>query len=310
LQHYEEARKTLGVRLKTTQCYASALRNIAGMIAGIDASSHPKRSARRDAIDALPLSKINKRAIDLAVKRTVKDLDDAGAKRVMGNISIKLRNARNLFSKNARTAIDLKIDSSPFDGVEIKTPKSKKYSSSINITQLLRESKSLPRNQRIAVALAACAGLRRSEIDSLLWSQVELGTDPSINVRNTWAYQIKSDSSERTIPLSADVAEFLAEQRSAGDDGFVLNGNTPLLGKRHYSVRCRRDFEQLYAWLRCRGCPHNQPLHSLRKEFGSLVNQLGGAVAAQNLLGHSDIKTTTSVYIEDRSRVTISLSGD
>jgi integrase len=33
-------------------------------------------------------------------------------------------------------------------------------------------------------------------------------------------------------------------------------------------------------------------------------------VAAQNLLGHSDIKTTTSVYIEDRSRVTISLSGD
>jgi integrase len=310
LEHYEGVRKTLGVRRKTAQCYNSALRNIAAMIVGIDTSSHPKRADRRDAIDALPLSKINKRAIDLAVKRAVKDLDDAAAKSALRNLNIKLRNARNLFSGKARESIGLKLDSSPFDGVEIRTPKPKKYSSTINITQLLGESKSLPRNQRLAVILAACAGLRRSEIDSLLWNQVDLGAAPAINIRDTWAYQIKSESSERTIPLSPDVAEFLAEQKSDCDDGFLLNGNAPLLGKKHYSLRCSGDFQQLYSWLRAQGCPQNQPLHALRKEFGSLVNQQGGVVAAQTLLGHSDLKTTASIYVEDRSRVTISLSGE
>jgi integrase len=310
LSKYEHERKMLGVRLKTYQCYVSALRNIAGMVTGIDKTTHPKRADRRGVIDAVPLSKLNKRAIDLAIKRAVADLDDAMAKAEIRNINIKLRNSRNLFSAKAIAAIDLKLDPIPFDGVEIRTPKPKKYSSSINITELLEKSKSLPRNQRLAIILAACAGLRRSEIDSLLWNQVDLGAAPSVNIRDTWAYQIKSESSERSIPLSPDVAEFLAEQKSNCDDGFVLNGDAPLLGKRNYSLRCRGDFEQLYAWLRAQGCPQNQPLHALRKEFGSLINHSGGAVAAQNLLGHSDIKTTTSVYIEDRSRVTISLSGE
>jgi integrase len=44
------------------------------------------------------------------------------------------------------------------------------------------------------------------------------------------------------------------------------------------------------------------PLHALRKEYGSWVNQHFGLVAASEALRHADIKTTFNHYIENKKR--------
>ena len=309
LAEYERARKVLGVRQKTAQCYISAARNIAAMVTGITSRTHPKRADRRAAIDSLPLSKLASKAIDLAVRRSLEPLDDIEAKRRIACVNTKMRNARNLFSRRAQEIIPIELPSpGPFEGCKISTPGAKKYSSSISLSKILADSKSLPNNQRVAVVLAACAGLRRSEIDSLLWRQVDLdASSPCVRIEDSWAYQIKSNSSRRSIPLSADVAEFLGSLKADSDQAFVLSGDPPLLGKRYYSLRCKADFEQLYKWLRERGASAERPLHDLRKEFGSVINEQAGAIAAMELLGHSDLKTTSSIYVENRKRVTVPL---
>jgi integrase len=50
------------------------------------------------------------------------------------------------------------------------------------------------------------------------------------------------------------------------------------------------------------------PLHALRKEYGSWVNQHFGLVAASEALRHADIKTTFNHYIENKKRSVIGFS--
>ena len=57
-------------------------------------------------------------------------------------------------------------------------------------------------------------------------------------------------------------------------------------------------FKKLIAWLRAKGVDGEKPLHTLRKEFGSLIAQQFGIYAAKEILGHADIATTAGHYLE------------
>jgi len=61
------------------------------------------------------------------------------------------------------------------------------------------------------------------------------------------------------------------------------------------------------GWLRSKGIKANKPIHELRKEFGSLVNQKHGIYAASRALRHSDITTSTRHYVAKKQRFTVGL---
>jgi hypothetical protein len=68
-------------------------------------------------------------------------------------------------------------------------------------------------------------------------------------------------------------------------------------------------FERLTTWLRKNGVEGNKPLHSLRKEAGSIVATASGIFAASRFLRHRDIGLTASVYADQKSRVTVNMSA-
>ena len=67
--------------------------------------------------------------------------------------------------------------------------------------------------------------------------------------------------------------------------------------------RCQPTFERLYAWLRNKGITDKKPLHVLRKEFGSIINQRYGLYAASAALRHRNISTTAGHYVANKSRI-------
>jgi integrase len=50
-------------------------------------------------------------------------------------------------------------------------------------------------------------------------------------------------------------------------------------------------------------------LHTLRKEFGSIIAAEHGIYAASRLLRHADITTTAQYYLDKKKRVTSGLGG-
>jgi hypothetical protein len=61
------------------------------------------------------------------------------------------------------------------------------------------------------------------------------------------------------------------------------------------------------AWLRAHGLRSPKPLHELRREFGSRINQHYGIHAASRALRHVDIRIANDYYVDSRSRVTTGL---
>jgi integrase len=60
----------------------------------------------------------------------------------------------------------------------------------------------------------------------------------------------------------------------------------------------------LNAWLRSKGVNTKKPLHTLRKEYRSLINKPHGIHAASKALRHADISVTNNFYSGSRVRVT------
>ena len=71
--------------------------------------------------------------------------------------------------------------------------------------------------------------------------------------------------------------------------------------------RCKTQFERLNTWLRQQGVDEQKPLHTLRKEFGTLVNVAHGIHAASKALRHAEITLASNFYTDSRIRVTSGL---
>jgi hypothetical protein len=64
--------------------------------------------------------------------------------------------------------------------------------------------------------------------------------------------------------------------------------------------RCMTEMRALLGWLRTKGIVSPKPLHTLRKEFGSLINVRYGLLAASEQLRHGGIGVTAKHYLENR----------
>ncbi len=251
------------------------------------------------------------------------------------------RNSANTFIRNAKClfvpevlkfikGLDLPSPL-PFEGIKVETLGSTRYKSEINLDRLLLSAnnelavpvpdidkdKSVESRQVRQVALlknemykifllAIGAGLRRNEIDKLEWSSI-LWDESKIRVQATKYFQPKTEESEGDIDVDPELLEVLRLYHPLAKDEFVINGNRPRLGASYENYRCAKEYDVLVKWLRSKGITAKSPLHSLRKEFGSLICEQGGIFAASIQLRHSNIGITRDHYLDKKERVTVKI---
>jgi hypothetical protein len=73
--------------------------------------------------------------------------------------------------------------------------------------------------------------------------------------------------------------------------------------------RCEPVFDRVLVWLKAHGVRGRKPLHALRKEYGSLINEKYDLVTAKELLRHSSVAVTAAHYVENRKRGTTGLGA-
>ena len=142
-------------------------------------------------------------------------------------------------------------------------------------------------------------GLRRNEIDKLLWSQFDF-ENRILRIEVTEYAQLKTEGSGDDIGLETELANFFQREFKKATGIFVIDGiNMPRKtnGWDHY--RAQPHFGELCAWLREKGVTAQKPLHTLRKEFGKLITEKLGLFAASLALRHTSPTVTATYYADD-----------
>lgn len=144
------------------------------------------------------------------------------------------------------------------------------------------------RRYRVALLLAADAGLRIGEIRALPWSEVnELAREITI----AWSYdrRVLSETKgweRRTVPISARLWLELQSVKRDGPLVFARLDGKPL----GYDV-VRDTVQEIYAAAKID--PPKMPWHALRHTFGTELANSGAAIQTiRELMGHKSIETT------------------
>lgn len=229
-----------------------------------------------------------------------------------------LRNARALFSRRVLDAMrkhNVPLpDPLPFAGVQVGGKAgSTRYRSSIDARALLRDARAelaaTDPDAYAVVLLALGAGLRRSEVDGLQWQAV-MPARGIIRVQTTAQRRAKSAESEGDVVCDAGLFAELEKTRRPGSTLYVIEPDTEHPRTRAAQVyRAKATFDRVTTWLRAHGVLSGKPLHTLRKEFGSLVADAGDIHQAMLQLRHAQISTTEAFYADRRNRAAIPVAA-
>jgi integrase len=225
-----------------------------------------------------------------------------------------LHRAKCLFGKQILKHLRVTLpDPVPFAEVEFEKRPSLKYHSNFDVRLLVAEARAKLVDQPDKVelfkifVLAAMCGLRRREIDLLPWSAFRWN-DGILRIEATEFFQPKSEESNADLPLDPELVSLFRGYYARATSQFVIESDLePKPGASYLHYRCWRQFRELCAWLRAHGVKTNRPLHTLRKEFGSLINRTHGIHAASRALRHSAIGITAEIYVDSRVRTTSGL---
>jgi integrase len=243
--------------------------------------------------------------------------DDLDKRRsAQASLNTVLRQARSLFSSKRLELIqaDPPIQS-PFRKIKLESEGDTRYRSTVDVAELvqaaLAELADEPQMLKVFI-LAICAGLRRNEIDKLEWSAFDW-SNSSVHIGPTKVLHVKSLKSIGDVDLDPEtVALFRGyyARRSSRErqSDFVIESDIaarPRAGYPHY--RCSKVFAKLAQWLRTHGIKSKTPIHTLRKEFGSLITQQFGIHAASAALRHAGIAITSRHYVGKKARTVVGL---
>jgi integrase len=322
----EAARAVMAVRASTFAGYAVSLRRVAGDIL----AKRPSRKARlavkrasKKVVDGASLEILTARAVQEwrlgYVAKAGKDAAKARAARISANSVI--RQAKSLFGpKVVKFLPSLRLpDPLPFAGVEMFPRESMRYHSKIDAGEIMRAARDeLAESQPelfLVLLLAVACGLRRGEIDSLTWGDVDL-KQGKIHVDFSEHGALKSEDSRGAVDMDATTAEILQGLRAkaeAEDGDFVIPAMKAAPGEKSRAwgnrYRGTTAFEKASAWLRAHGVNANKPIHTLRKEAGSIIATRDGIFAASAFLRHSDISVTARYYADKKTRTTIDMAA-
>jgi integrase len=319
----DAASKVFAGKAVTFGSYARALRFVGSEILSV--AKDKKRSGRtqakayRQKVDDAPLSILTAGAIQAWRIRYVEKVGESPAKQRAARTTCNsyLRAAKSLFSRKiAKFAGDgMALPSPlPFAEVEFFPRESMRYLSKIDHSALLREaSQELAKSDRdafVALILALGAGLRRAEIDRLLWRQIDCQRG-MIHVEITEAAGLKSSDSTGSVALDETLSSILQGFKAKATSEYVLEEGSSFAGSktwgRHY--RCQEVFDRLTLWLRKHGVESRAPIHTLRKEAGSIVATESGIFAASRFLRHADIQMTAQVYADHKERSVVNMTA-
>jgi integrase len=272
----------------------------------------------REQIDSAPLTIFTPQSLQRWRIAYVGRAGNNPAKQCSARISCNslIRQSKALFSRKiVKTIGDVTLPSPiPFAEVAFFPRESMRYSSKIDATALLRTAQnelltSDPEAFK-ALILAFGVGLRRAEVDSLLWKQIDFAAG-LIHIRATEAGALKTPDSTASVAIDDTLVAFLRGFAARTHGPYVLEGRIgdPVSVQWGRRYRCEETFARLIRWLREHGVEDRTPIHSLRKEAGSLVHSKAGLVAASRFLRHSDTQVTAQFYIDLKERVTVPLGA-
>jgi len=320
-EYLKAAQAVMDVRGSTFAVYSIALRRVAGDILRSRAQRKAKVKAKRlarEKVEQASLSILTPEAVQkwrLAfLARVDGDARKGRAARISANFVV--RQARSLFAPRIVKFLKaLRLpDPLPFSGVEMFPRESMRYVSKIDAGEILRKARGELAEQApaqfLVILLGIAAGLRRGEIDRLPWNHIDF-RKRQIFVEDTEAGAVKSSDSRGAVDIDEKTIELLRGFHAKADTKFVIDApqaeeaeSSRPWGLRY---RCSSVFEKVNAWLRANGVEGNKPLHTLRKEAGSMIATQHGIFAAAQFLRHSDIKVTAEHYADKKTRTTIDL---
>jgi len=170
-------------------------------------------------------------------------------------------------------------------------------------------------NQRIAVAIMTLllTGIRRGELLGLKPSDI---TDNTLTVNRAVylehnkscvpEHEAKTENSLRVVPLVPELAHRLKTLPHKGEYLFSTKNGT-LLHPRNFS----RDYDTFFKHLRdVEPDVRRLPPHCCRHTFATLTRESGADMRVlQELLGHSDIKTTARYSHADMNSMQDAVQG-
>ena len=299
--------------------YARALRFIASEILALFKSrkrfGRTQARAYRKQVDGVALAMLSPQAIQSWRIQYLSRAGDNPARQRAARISCNsaLRLARSLFSRRILKFVDPKIvpGELPFRGVEFFSRESMRYQSKFDPSALLRTAvDELDPDALKVLLLALCVGLRRGEIDRLLWRQVDFDRG-LIRVEVTEAGALKTEDSAGAVHIDEELAALLRGFRAKAGSEHVIDGGQAEGGSVSYGqrYRCLKVFARLTGWLRSQGVTARRAIHELRKEAGSIVATQSGIHAASRFLRHADIAITAAHYADHKERITVPLGA-
>jgi len=313
-------------RAESMGAYAKALRRIA--VGALELKGGKKfdafkggRAAWLEKIDARPLSDLTPSVVLAWRNRFMKAASTPEARgRAAVTVNSLARNAKALLSKKVRPFIEQEMQlPSPlfYEGISAEQEPSLRYRSKIDAEAILRAAQcELAAQDTEAfklLLLTLVCGLRRSEADTLMWSQFDFGKQVLV-IEDTEHKRLKSKDSAGDIDLESELCALFQGYMAKAQSPFVLEPSkrirvATMQDRETRGYRCEPTHQSLLAWLRLQGVNGNRPIHTLRKEIGAVIASRDGIWKASRYLRHSDIRITSKLYADKKIPVTAGLAA-
>ena len=313
-------------RAESMGAYAKALRRIA--VGALEIKGGKKfdafkggRAAWVEKIDASPLSDLTPSVVLAWRNRFMKAARTPEARgRAAVTVNSLVRNAKALLSKKVRPFIEQEMQlPSPlfFEGVSAEQEPSLRYRSKIDAETILRAAQSELAGQDTEafklLLLTLVCGLRRSEADTLMWSQFDFGKRVLV-IKDTEHKLLKSKDSAGDIDLEPELCALFQGYMATAQSPFVLEPSkrtrvATMQERATRGYRCEPTHQSLLTWLRAQGLNGIRPIHTMRKEIGSIIASRDGIWKASLYLRHSDIRITSKLYADKKIPVTAGLGS-
>lgn len=182
---------------------------------------------------------------------------------------------------NFLSDFNIEVPEIKYKALKLKEPHSKE--NDINLKQLDKLLKKLPEHQRAIVLFAVLTGLRKSNILSLTWEQVNL-------FNKTISVKVKGGKN-RTVPISKATEKLLKELNPSTGPVFLYKGKPIKNTKSAFNKAKERAGLGFLTF------------HGLRHTFGCMLIEHADLKDVQDAMHHNDPRTTLRYARRKQERI-------
>jgi len=331
----KEVERTTQLKARTFRRYGQYFRMLAAFVGGVKDACEKfnyrtgGRAEWLEKVDAVPLRAISpESAANWKLSYLSRGNGDPQKQvQVRRSFNAALRHCKSLFSKNVIYQPNFGVvlpkftikdgqrgdrQAFWFEALRFEKAGSMKFHAPAGVTyeSLLRAARKELKEQEPEayklLLLCLCAGLRRAEADTLLWSQLD-AAESCVRIVRTEFIEPKHDSGGMVYVDAALIKEFLSlKNGSAGQ--FVVNSALEWKATTYLRYRCQLHWETLNAWLKAKGITATKRVHEMRKLFGDAIVKRQGIFAGAAQLRHSSVQMTAAHYADPRQRAALPVS--